>query len=111
MRYVTKKEAKQNRSESSAMGSRQRYGLKEPIMGPRIDLHPGVPMDLFARNAERYGNKSWFGDIVKNGWPGVKGKVQLGVPVIDKFNELIVVYRDENGYMKSRALGKAPQKR
>ncbi len=110
MRYVTKKEAKQNRSEPDAI-SRQRYGLREPVMGPRIDLHPDIPTDLFVRSAERHGNKPWYGAIVKNGWPGVKGKVQLGVPVVDKFNELIVVYRDENGYMKSESLGKAPQKR
>ena len=111
MRFVTKKEAKQNRPETRAVGSRQKDGLKEPIMGLRVELHPGVPMDLFVQSAGKYGNKSWYGDIVKNGWPGIKGKVQLGVPAVDKFNEVVLVYRDENGYMKSRSLGKAHKKR
>jgi hypothetical protein len=110
MRFVTKKEAKQN-GPARAMGSRRKDGLNEPVISLGIKLHPEVPMDLFVQSAGRYSNKPWYGAIVKNGWPGVRGEVQLGVPVVDKFNEIVVVYRDENGYMKSKSLGKAPQKR
>ena len=43
---------------------------------------------------------------VKGGWPGVKGRVYVGVPVVDRFGEVVVVERNAGGYFHSRSLGK-----
>lgn len=109
MKFVTKKEALGNRSERPV--SSLRDVITEPITKLKIELRIGIPIDAFMQCAEKYANRAWYGETVKNGWPGVKGKVQLGVPAIDKFNEIVVVYRNENGYMKSRSLGRVPWRR
>ncbi len=57
--------------------------------------------------ARMYGAESWFGNRVE--WTG-KQVLALGIPFIDKFGEIIVLYRDPtpDGYsaVKSKSLGK-----
>ena len=56
--------------------------------------------------ARRYYKEEWYGKEVVGGWPGVRGPVYLGWPVVDRFGDVIVVIQDEHGYIKSQFLGK-----
>lgn len=109
MKFVSKKEARKNRGERPGMFS-SRNVMNEPAMRFKIPVPSPLLLDAFVRCAEKFGTKTWYGMILKGGWPGVKGRVQLGVPTVDKFGEMVVVYRNDNGYLKSGVVGKVPHR-
>ncbi|MCX8200435.1 MAG: hypothetical protein N3G76_03115 [Candidatus Micrarchaeota archaeon] len=53
-----------------------------------------------------YKDKEWYNKILKGGWPGVKGVVRLGVPLINRFGEVIVISLKKDLYPEVRVLGK-----
>jgi hypothetical protein len=54
--------------------------------------------------ARTLGEEPWYGKVLRGGWPGVKGEVRLGVPVRDRFGEVLLVTLSEGGVPKSRVL-------
>lgn len=47
-----------------------------------------------------------YGKRVVGGWPGVKGEVRVGCPVVDRFGERLLIYREaEGGVLKSKCVG------
>ncbi|MGB9635196.1 MAG: hypothetical protein ACP5H8_02065 [Candidatus Micrarchaeia archaeon] len=53
---------------------------------------------------KRYKDKEWYNRVLKNGWPGVKGEVRLGRPVINEWGEVIVIILNEKNYPKVEVL-------
>ncbi len=39
----------------------------------------------------------WFGHELKGGWPGVSGAVYLGMPVVNKHGEQLIIWKKKNG--------------
>ncbi len=56
--------------------------------------------------ARRYSKYEWYGKELVGGWPGVRGPVYLGWPVVDRFGDVIVVILSKHGYPKSIFLNK-----
>ncbi len=56
---------------------------------------------------KKYGIKEWYNKILRKGWPGVKGKVRLGRPVVNKFGEIIVITLNDQRMPKCTLIGKA----
>lgn len=113
MRKIMRDEVLRNLGNSDKeLGEKQRalvrgfVGMTEPLMKLKDDSLLSVPVEITLQCVRNYSDKSWYGAKIKNGWPGVKGDVLLGFPVVDRFGEIIVVYQNENGYIKSTSLGK-----
>lgn len=79
-----------------------------------INVPPGadkrIPKWVYAA-CEVYTEEKWYGQVLE--WPGVKGPVKLGVPVVTRQycggndvgkQEIIVIHR-VNGALKSRHIG------
>ncbi|MDO8553502.1 MAG: hypothetical protein Q7S22_01740 [Candidatus Micrarchaeota archaeon] len=59
------------------------------LSNPTVVVKPELPID--------------FGKEVVGGWPGVTGPVRIGIPVVDRNKEVIVVYREtKGGALKSK---------
>lgn len=78
------------------------------VLNSRLMIENSVNLVEFERMCwKRYGNKSWYDKKLEKGWPGVKGIVRFGRPVINRFNEIIVVTLSEQNVPKCTVLGRA----
>jgi len=82
--------------------------LKEPpLKAQTFEELPSSKKVFYMQLCENYKKLSDYGREVRGGWPGVKGKVYIGVPCVDRFGEVIVVYREKEGdALKSKILGR-----
>jgi len=82
--------------------------LKEPPLKAQVFDELSIERKKFyLQLCEKYEKLSDYGKEVRGGWPGVKGKVYIGVPCVDRFGEVIVIYREkEGGALMSTVLGR-----
>jgi hypothetical protein len=82
--------------------------LKEPPL--KVQAFNELPLEtrkFYLRLCSTYEKLPDYGKEVRGGWPGVKGKVYFGIPCVDRFGEVLVIYREkEGGALKSRFLGR-----
>ncbi len=90
----------QKKNPPSSPPSSRRWNYKKEDYFDKFDI--SFYESLCAR---KYYHEPWYGKEVKGGWPGVRGPVFYGWPVVNRFGEVIVIIKSPSGQPISKFLG------
>ncbi|HLC68895.1 MAG TPA: hypothetical protein VJH24_03565 [Candidatus Bilamarchaeaceae archaeon] len=87
-------------------------GHTEPPMAMQTPPTARLVQERYGEECKKYEGTPGYGKVLRGGWPGVRGEVRLGRPMVNRTKdgrgEVVVVWLDANRYPHSRSLGPLP---